>query len=392
MSFKSKPIILIVCDYYLPGQKSGGGLRTLLNIVDSFHDKFDFRVITRDHDVAGEKEPYRNVQVNKWNRVGNAVTFYLSKEKITLKNLRRLISETEPRIIFFNSFFSPLTVYVLLLKRLRLISAVNIVLAPTGELTKNALNIKSAKKRIFLQIAQIIGLYRKIIWKASTESEKREIEDIETSGKIYVVPDLSLCSFAERLDLQLKPVKNIGAAKMVFLSRFVRKKNFKWLLENLHAIVGKLEIDVYGPIEDDAYWQECQKIIETLPENIVINQKGWIPFEKVEETLVKYHFFILPTLTENFGYVFLEASFCGCPLIISDQTPWLDLEKKGLGWDISLNEPEKWVSVINYCIGMDHALYTGISGKAVQYARNWLSDPKIQEQTIQIFEENISTH
>ena len=54
------------------------------------------------------------------------------------------------------------------------------------------------------------------------------------------------------------------------------------------------------------------------------------------KNLFEYHFFILPTLGENFGHVFIEALAAGCPLIISNRTPWLELEKKGIGWDIPL--------------------------------------------------------
>jgi len=100
--------------------------------------------------------------------------------------------------------------------------------------------------------------------------------------------------------------KIAGEAKMIFLSRFMRKKNFKWLLENLSQIEGKLTIDIYGPLEDETYWKECRQIIDKLPSNIKIASKGSIPHETVLATIVKYHFFILPTLGENFGHVFLE--------------------------------------------------------------------------------------
>ena len=37
-----KPIILIICNYYLPGYKGGGGLRTLVNMVERFKDNLIF--------------------------------------------------------------------------------------------------------------------------------------------------------------------------------------------------------------------------------------------------------------------------------------------------------------------------------------------------------------
>ena len=49
MANKSKPKILVLSDYYLPGYKSGGGMRTIVNMVERLRDRFDFYIITRDH-------------------------------------------------------------------------------------------------------------------------------------------------------------------------------------------------------------------------------------------------------------------------------------------------------------------------------------------------------
>ena len=389
MSAPKNPQILIISDYYLPGQKSGGGLRTLVNIVDRLFEDFDFRVITRDHDHTVEKEQYTDVSIDEWNELGRARVFYLSKNNIKLSKLRELILEVRPAVLFFNSYFSPLTIYVLLLKKLRLIPDINVVVAPCGELSANALKIKAAKKQAFLTFAKISGLYRNVIWKASTDLEKQEIENVKSKGgKIYVVPDLSPKAIFEEFRAELKPQKKKGAAKMIFLSRFARKKNFRWLLENLRGIDGTLEIDVFGPIEEKDYWEDCLRIIEKLPPNIKIRARGAVTFEQVAETLVQYHFFILPSLTENFGYVFLEAAACGCPLIISDQTPWRDLEEKGIGWDLSLETPEKWISVINQCLEMDAETFTKLSKNAARFAENWLADSKIEDETRRLFAES----
>jgi glycosyltransferase involved in cell wall biosynthesis len=45
---------------------------------------------------------------------------------------------------------------------------------------------------------------------------------------------------------------------------------------------------------------------------------------------------VLPTYNENFGYVILEALLAGCPVILSDQPPWRDLEARQVGWTIPL--------------------------------------------------------
>lgn len=384
----NKPIILIICNYYLPGYKAGGGLRTLAHMVERFGEKFDFRVITRNHDL--DEIPYTEVKSNEWNEVAETPVFYLSKENIKFWKLRRLIAETNPQLIYLNSVFSTLTVLLLLLRRFNLIPDVPVVLAPEGEISDGALNLKAKKKRSFMTFARRLNLYRNLIWKATAEPEKMESERFKgTGGEVYIAPNMPSKSIFEEYQQELKPKKKSGEAKMIFLSRYMRKKNFKWLVDILN-VQGNLEIDIYGPIEDETYWNETQSAIKKLPSNIEINYKGIVSHEEVLETLFNYHFFVLPTVSENFGHVFVEALAAGCPLVISDQTPWVDLESKGIGWDLSLTEPEKWIDSINYCINLDNDAYSKMSANCRQFACRWLKDPSIAESTLRVLERGLS--
>lgn len=387
MNKNRKPKILIFSDYYLPGYKSGGGMRTIVNMVDRLYKKYDFRIVTRDHDGRQDKTQYKNVEINDWNQIGEAKVFYLSKNSIKLSKIRELILDVKPDLIYTNSYFATLSIFVMVLRRLNKIPTLNVVIANCGEFSDAALQLKSSKKKLFIKFSKKTGLHKNVLWKASSVIEKEEIKKIKGSGgRIFIAPDLP----AKRLNYEMlfeeKPEKVEGIAEMVFLSRFMRKKNFKWLLENLTDIKGNLKIDVIAPIEDENYWQECLKKIEGLPKNIFVKYLGSVPHEKVCETLLKYHFFILPTISENFGHVFLEAMSAGCPLIISDRTPWLDLEEKGIGWDIPLENPDRWLKVINDCIKMRNEDFKKLSTQAKNYVERWLADEKIEEDTIKILE------
>ncbi len=386
----AKPIILIVCNYYLPGYKSGGGLRTLVHMVEHFRETYDFRVITRDHDA--DDKPYTSVKINEWNDLDGTKVFYLSTKKVKLSKLRELIEEVKPNSIYLNSVFSTLTILLLILRKLKLIPKVNVILAPEGELSDGALQLKAPKKKAFTGFAKAAGLYRNLIWKTTAELEKQETQRFKgAGGKIFIAPNMPSRRLLEDFKGNLKPEKKIGEAKMIFLSRFMRKKNFGWLVENLKGIQGNLEIDIYGPIEDENYWSQTQKNISSLPRNIKIEYKGLLIYEKVLEKLYEYQYFILPTLGENFGHVFIEALAAGCPLIISNRTPWLELEKKGIGWDIPLETSQKWIEVINLCIKTDNVTYTNASDTARKFARHWLIDSKIEESTLTVLKCSLQT-
>jgi glycosyltransferase involved in cell wall biosynthesis len=281
---------------------------------------------------------------------------------------------------------------LLILNRLNLIQKTPIILAPEGELSDGALQLKAAKKKSFIKIAKITDLYRNLIWKVTAEPEKIETERFKGSGgKIFEAPNMPSRDVFEKYEQISKPKKTAGKARFIFLSRYMRKKNLKWLIENLYGIDGKLEIDIYGPLEDEEYWKETERELEKLPENIKVTYKGFISHEDVPQTIFEYHFFVLPTLGENFGHVFVEALAAGCPLIISDRTPWVDLETKRIGWDIPLENTEKWIQIINRCINMDQLTYTNLSSNARDFACQWLTDPKIEESTLTVLREALES-
>src|SRR5690606_8026774 len=112
-----KPRILIFCDYYLPGHKSGGGMWTVVNLVNRFHEQFEFHIVTRNHDGREDKRPYEEVETGAWNKVGNASVFYVNSKMITQRRFHELIDEVGPDIVYLNSVFCTLVVKFLALRR-----------------------------------------------------------------------------------------------------------------------------------------------------------------------------------------------------------------------------------------------------------------------------------
>jgi glycosyltransferase involved in cell wall biosynthesis len=378
--------ILIIADYYLPGFESGGAARTLANMVDRLGDRFDFRLICRDHDGVFNRESYTSVNIGEWNTVGNVRVYYLKKDEVKAGRLRQLINETRPDAIYLNSFFSRLTIFTLALLKFRRIAKTPVILAPEGEFSPGALEINSLKKNLFIPNAKAFLLSNDIIWKAASESEKLEITNRLGPGlDIRVAPNMPPRIIFPEYDQTKKRLKKSGEAKMVFLSRMMRKKNLNWLLEKLGSIKGNLAIDIYGTLEEPDYWEECQRLTAVLPSNIIVNYCGKVAHDQVSETLFEYDFFVLPTLGENFGHVFIEALAAGLPLLISDRTPWRDLEEKGIGWDLSLEDPEAWLRAVQACVYLSGERSAKMSSGARSFAVEWLRSPEIERSNIELF-------
>lgn len=386
-----KPIILIICDYYLPGFESGGGMRTLVNMVERLGDDFDFRIVTRDHDGPLDKTSYENVLINDWNTLGKAKVYYVSRDRVRAGQIKSVIAEVTPAAIYLNSFFSPLTISVLILRKLGRINHIPVILAPEGEFSAGALALKRVKKRLYLVAAKSLHLLAQVVWKAASESEVGDIHAVMgKTDRIFVAPNMPPKVLSGSYDPSDKLKKASGRAEMVFLSRFMRKKNFNWLLEHLGKVNGELQIDVYGPIEEADYREESRRLIDKLPSNVRIDFKGTVPHDQVSATLSRYHFFVLPTLGENFGHVFIEAFAAGCPVIVSDRTPWRDLGQKGIGWDIPLEDPAAWIKAVDNCIAMNGDEYAAMSLRSREFAVKWLSDPSIEASNREVLQAAIA--
>ena len=377
--------ILTFTDFYLPGYKAGGPIRTLANMVDQLGDEFEFKIITADRDFD-DNSTYKAITVGCWNKVSKADVFYLSPHMRSIKEFRKVICSTEYDVIYLNSFFSPrFTIQILLLRRLRLIPDKPLILAPRGEFSLGALALKRLKKRVYLLLAKVFGLCGSIIWQASSKHEEADIRLwFVDKASVAIAPDIPPAVHAADVSL-LKEKKTKGSLKIIFLSRLSRKKNLDTALKMLVGLKGKIHFDIYGPIEDKGYWGECEKIIGNLPENINIQYCGTVTHERVSMVMSEHDLFFLPTLGENFGHVILEALVAGSPVLLSDQTPWRDLQEKGVGWDLSLAKPDMFQDVLQNCVDMDDVEYVKWSERARMYGLAVSKDSEVVEQNRNLF-------
>jgi glycosyltransferase involved in cell wall biosynthesis len=377
--------ILTFVGYYFPGCKAGGPIRTIANMVDRLGDEFQFKIVTADRDL-GDTKAYPGIRIDGWNRVGKANVFYMSPRMRSLKEFKKIFCSTECDVIYLNSFFSPhFTIKPLFLRRLELIPDKPLILAPLGEFSPGALGLKSLKKRVYLWAAKAFGLYRGVIWKASSEHEEADIrhwfgEDVP----VVVAPDLPLMIHPAD-ELPTKSGNIQGCLKIVFLSRISRMKNLDGALKMLKGLKGMVQFNIYGPMEDKDYWSECEKIISDLPENIKVRYCGSVAHEKVGVVMGEHDVFFLPTLGENFGHVILEALVAGCPVLISDQTLWRGLEERGVGWDLPLDRPELFHKVLQECVDMDQGVHAKWSSMAREYGLGVSSNDEMVEQNRHFF-------
>lgn len=379
----NKTKILIFTDWYLPGYKAGGPIKSVANFVNNFKEEFDIYIFTSNTDL-NEPNTYKGIESNTWLKKDGFQIFYASSDFLTYKNIKSIVKHQSFNFFYLNSLLSPkYAIFPLMIfKRLKLQKKV--VLAPRGMLGEAALKIKGKKKKAFLTISKSLGLYKNITWQASSELEKKEIQkNINRSAEIKVALNL----FSGFKDDIIHKEKTFSSLKLFFFSRINEKKNLDFALKVLSDINDlKIIFDIFGPIEDAVYWGKCQQIIKLLPQNIEVKYRGAITFNQIEEKLSPYHFMFLPTKNENFGHVIAESMSIGCPVIISDETPWRNLEKIKAGFDIPLAQKEVFIEKIKFAYQMNQNEYNIWAKNAYEHAKEKLENETVIAQNRALFQ------
>jgi glycosyltransferase involved in cell wall biosynthesis len=386
MNRSAKPVILVLISSYLPGERAGGPVRTTSNMVEWLGDDFDFRILTSDRDL-GDTIAYPEITYQSWQKVGKAHVRYLAPSDQSLWDLRQLLQLIPYDILYINGVFPALSLKVLLLHRLGLLPRRPVIVAPRGQWRPEALGLKPLKKRLFMTAARLIGLYHRLTWHASNEGEQQDIEREVGSAQargIQVISNLPLLVSANSSTGNRSKAPGVG--KLIFLSRMVDKKNFEYFLHQIMSLHGSIQLDVYGSLEDPVYWQKCKNLIMQLPDNIQVTYCGVVPFDRVLHVLSQYHLFVLPTLSENFGQVIIESLVAGCPVLISDRTPWQDLDAAGAGWVIPLENPVGWQAAIQQMVDMDQVTFAAMVEKAFAYSENYRYSHQLVKITKEWFE------
>lgn len=340
-----KPTVLVMVAGYIPGYRSGGPLRSIFNLGEGLHQQIDFAILTSDRDL-GDTKPYPNVNSKVWYGVGHARVRYLSPRDQSLRRIASAMQDTPHDLLYLNSFFSMrFTILPLIARRFGLLSRVPVILAPRGEFSEGALALKRPKKRAYILLARLTGLLHGIQWQASSQFEMADIRRVlgNNCGTIHVASDLATPPSAVLPDGKRDSDPKLHVA---FVSRISPMKNLTYALETMAKISTPLHFNIYGPAEDTTYWARCEEIMAKMPSSVEISYHGAINPGEVAQVMRSNDVFFLPTLGENFGHVIAEALAVGTPVLISNATPWRNLEVLGLGHDIALDDQQRFIDVL----------------------------------------------
>jgi glycosyltransferase involved in cell wall biosynthesis len=333
-----KPVVLVALGCFWPGNDASGPNQSFIALATALQGEFDFRVVARDRapGAASSSAP------PGWVDLGFAKARYLEIGRFGARGLGALLKQTPHDVLWLNSVYDrEFTLPALLVARFSGRSRAHIVLSPRGEFGAGALEVKAAKKQVFLRLARTLGLWRAITWHATSEAEARDAAaEAPRGARIVVAPNL-------RLMLAPPPFTPPGEAlRVIFVGRIAPIKGLAFALKALARVRAKVRFEIFGPPEDAATYAQARALAQALPPHIEVVWQGAASNEAIIEAHARSDLLLLPTGGENFGHAIFEALSCGTPALISDQTPWRGLEAKRAGWDLPLTAPEGFVAAI----------------------------------------------
>lgn len=332
--------VLATSDVFEPGFRGGGPVRSVAHLLDTVSAQVEVKLMTGDRDL-GSPRPYPGLS-GRWVERGRAHVFYLDVRHIGqwLRLYRRLQRSTFD-LLYVNSLWSPLfTVIPIVAVWLGLIRAKDVLIAPRGELCTGALSIKARKKRLFLGLWRPLLKRINVLWHATAEEEAADIRAVFPWAVIKIA-SVQVALPAE----PLPPILHNKAARLIHISRISAKKNLLLVYRALCTVSQPVVLDIYGPVEDQKYWAQCQALAELLPGHVQARYLGALPPAQVRATFGLYDAFVFPTLGENFGHIIAESLSASCPVICSTETPWTSILKGGGGAVLEALTPE--------CLGVE---------------------------------------
>lgn len=350
--------------------------------MSSLADFAEFHVLAE----ASPSEKSGRTPPPDWQWDGLCWTKRLLPRVLGAHGLNLEIKERPHDLLVLNSVFDPvLSIAPIILRKLGEIPLRPTVLSPRGELSPGPLELGRLKKKVFLSLANTMGLYDDV-WFHATQTD--EASNFSKYGPT-VRGVMEAANIARSFPLPRGP-EATEQLRIAFLGRITPVKNVSFAIETVSRLAFPSIFTLYGPIADETYWSACEQMVDDLPNNVEVRVGGALEHADVLRVLATHDLFFLPTLGENFGHAIHEALMSGTPVLISDRTPWRNLEAAKAGWDLPLEDEAAFVRAIERFAAMPHEERMEWRRGARAFAEKRLKESKAVEDTKVMFETAIA--
>ena len=315
----------IYASYYLTKEAAQKGLHIRVSTTNANGKERLDLVSNKFIDLDGFKIKYYHEQCIKYFSFRLLFGLWKDLRSIDILHLQAIFSYPSPIALLLAFLFNK-----------------KVLLSPRGSLSKYSFRKGSFIKKMWLNLL-IKPFVKKVYWHATSNKETNEIKALFPNAKIYLISDGTYIEEMEPVEKE-----NYIAA----IGRIHPVKGYDLLIEafaQIHNQYPKLLLKIAG--KDDG----CKSALEELAQKHGLISKvsfiGEVLGEEKELFLRKAKCLVMPSQTENFGIVAVEAMAQGTPVIASKNTPWEIIEKRKAGfW--SENNPMDLKKSIEHILDM----------------------------------------
>ena len=366
--------VLIFIPWFSPSFKAGGPVRSIENLLENYSSNIEYYIICGNRDVDGTIVDH--VEFNKWISYGTHTKVWYKESNFSFQWYRTIFHAIKPTHTFIIGLFS----WNFNLKPLLILPKKNLILSARGMLHPMALQQKAFKKRILLSLFRSFNITDKIIFHATDITEKGYIENQFGHNNSIIVA----ANYPSRVKYSEPLIKTTGKIHLLTHALISPMKNHLLILQSLMLCKGEVVYDIVGAIKDKDYWNQCLKIITSLPSNISVQYHGEQSPKAIEHFLKNTHLLVLPSESENYGHAIIEGMYSGRPVITSKNTPWNQLSENNAGFNVGFDVKEI-AEKINYFIEQNTAEYIEHTLAARKYADDKIDFNQIHQQYDSLF-------
>jgi glycosyltransferase involved in cell wall biosynthesis len=324
---RSLPRVLHVIPGFYPAVRYGGPIESVLRTCQALRAAgVDLEVFTTDADGPGaldvatdrfvdvEGVPVRYFR--RWPQTGFAFSAPLAGELV-----RRVRGYD---LVHVSAAFSfPSTLACIVARRER----VPYVVSPRGSCRPFALRQKRWKKAPYWIAIERRNLELATALHATSEPEAAELRALLPRQTVWTIPNgVDAPAYSEVTGVR-------ATSRVVFLGRIHPVKALDRLIDAMSLVTAEVhdvELVVAGH-DDDGEWGRLTRRIASLDPKPSVRYLGAVEGRQKHELLAQATLLVLPSHTENFGQVVVEALAHGTPVVASRHTPWQRLEEVGAG-------------------------------------------------------------
>ncbi len=349
-------------------------MQSIANMVNELNAGYEFYIFCSNTDLEGL--PLNITSTSQWLPYNKHTKVWYAGRQNRSKQLINQLNIIKPGCLYMIGIYSwHFTIIPLFLGEAKVK-----ILSVRGMLHAGALSQKSIKKKVFLQLMIWLGIKKKCGFHATDSLEAAYIE--EQFGRNVQLYEAA--NFPRKIEPLNLPQKKENSLHLISIALISSMKNILLVLQALQNCTGKIQYDIYGPVKEKHYWEQCLSQIHQLPANISVLYHDGISPPCVPEKLATSQVFILPSKSENFGHAIYEALSAGLPVITSNYTPWNALEIEQAGINVETNVDSITNAIIHFAF-MDEARFKKWSDGAIKFAAKNIDTVAIKTAYQQMF-------